>query len=445
MSIVRVNGASWGIGDKLTSAQMNGVDINTTYAIDKRSGQTDTVASVLSLSGAGRLIEKYAAGADADTAYLVSGANSIIDVATLTADRVYTLSNTTAVAGDRIMILNRSSYYVTVKNAAAATLIVLGSLVQSNGESSWAELLHTGTEWVLFRSERGTRLEATAFTSSGSWVAPRGVYGVLITAWGGGGGGGGGTTGTTSTTGGGGGGGGGGGALRTTIVAAVTPAATYTVTIGAGGTGGPVGTKGTDGGDTEISGTGLAHIWMGARGGGAGEAVATSSLIARGGLPVRQADVTGDTGVAIVSNSTTMLAASHFAAGVGVGGAAFSFQQSGQAGTGGTSSAGGSGGAYGAIGGSDARGGSGGGGGGGGNGRGTVIGNGGAGGAGGNGSATASAAQAGTAGSSPAQSNVGAGGGGGGAGGQNTGGGSVGTGGLGGDGSAGYLLLIPLR
>ena len=38
MTIQRVRPADWGIGEKLTSGQMNGVDTNTSYALDKRLG-----------------------------------------------------------------------------------------------------------------------------------------------------------------------------------------------------------------------------------------------------------------------------------------------------------------------------------------------------------------------------------------------------------------------
>jgi hypothetical protein len=46
MTISRVKPATWGSGEKLTSAQMNGVDVNTTYALDKRAANTDTIESI---------------------------------------------------------------------------------------------------------------------------------------------------------------------------------------------------------------------------------------------------------------------------------------------------------------------------------------------------------------------------------------------------------------
>ena len=81
MTLTRTNGASWGVGDKFTSSQANGLDIMITNALDKRAGQTDSLASLVSCSGAGRVVDSYVAGANADSTYLLSGANSIINAA----------------------------------------------------------------------------------------------------------------------------------------------------------------------------------------------------------------------------------------------------------------------------------------------------------------------------------------------------------------------------
>lgn len=51
MAIERVNGPGFGVGDKLTSAQINGIDINTTHALDKREGHADTLASDVTVTG----------------------------------------------------------------------------------------------------------------------------------------------------------------------------------------------------------------------------------------------------------------------------------------------------------------------------------------------------------------------------------------------------------
>jgi hypothetical protein len=51
MSIARVRPATWGSGAKLSSAEANALDENTTHALDKRAGQTDTLASDITLTG----------------------------------------------------------------------------------------------------------------------------------------------------------------------------------------------------------------------------------------------------------------------------------------------------------------------------------------------------------------------------------------------------------
>lgn len=51
MAITRVKPAGWGVGEKLTSSQMNDVDANVLKALDKRSGETDTLSSVVTVDG----------------------------------------------------------------------------------------------------------------------------------------------------------------------------------------------------------------------------------------------------------------------------------------------------------------------------------------------------------------------------------------------------------
>lgn len=51
MSITRVNPIGFALGDTFTAAQANGIDQNTTFGLDKRSGQTDTLASNITVTG----------------------------------------------------------------------------------------------------------------------------------------------------------------------------------------------------------------------------------------------------------------------------------------------------------------------------------------------------------------------------------------------------------
>src|SRR5262245_38739803 len=105
MSLSRTKSPDWGVGEKLTSAQANALDANVTNALDKRSGQTDTLQSVVSCSGAGRIVETTVTGADANTTYTAGGGNKIIRLTSaITANRAYTLSATGAVTGDIIWV-----------------------------------------------------------------------------------------------------------------------------------------------------------------------------------------------------------------------------------------------------------------------------------------------------------------------------------------------------
>lgn len=61
MTIARVKTAGWALNEKLTSAQMNAVDLNVTNALDKRAGQTDTLNSVVTVGSSGEI--KFSSGA----------------------------------------------------------------------------------------------------------------------------------------------------------------------------------------------------------------------------------------------------------------------------------------------------------------------------------------------------------------------------------------------
>jgi hypothetical protein len=290
MTIVRILGAGKGFATELSSAEINSIDANVEKALDKRSGQADTLASVVTHSGAGRLIDPSVVGTDANTTYLVSAANRKIKVTNaVTNNRVYTLSNTNAANGDVIEIFCDASYTageITIQNAAATTLYMLGN--QSTSDGNYASFVHNGTAWSLLCG-LVPRLQHFVFTSSGTFTVPRGVTAVTVNGYGGAGGGGGGATPSSATddfpaS----GGGGGGGALLGTRVVTVTPGASITVTVGAGGAGGASDTNGNDGADSTFGELARFH---GGQGGARGLAItisvgSTYALLARGGAPV---------------------------------------------------------------------------------------------------------------------------------------------------------------
>lgn len=298
MSLVRVNGAGWSLGASFTSAEANGIDINVTNALDKRSGQTDTLASIVTCSGAGRLIPTYIAGADSNTTYTLSTGISIINASTgLTAAREYTLSNTGAAAGDSVTVL-AGTQDVTVKNAAGTALIVLGATSSGTNSSKWAEFLHNGSAWVLFKSSESSPQQLQIFTINGSFTVPPGIRKLVVMGCGAGGGGGGGAGGnnSSSTTLNATGGGGGGAAIWGVTFVDTTPGAVFAVTLGTAGTAGTAGDPtggpnvGGDGGDGTSTTFGSAISFRGAQGGLGGEhagVVSTFNNFAPGGGPVQ--------------------------------------------------------------------------------------------------------------------------------------------------------------
>lgn len=287
MTISRVK-PDFALGDKLTSAEMDAIDTNATYALDKRSGQTDTLESVVSCSGAGRIIETSADGANADTTYTIGGSNAVIRLtSSITANRTYTLSTTGASTNDTITVVYVSGSYTVsvVDGSSSATLAKVGP--RQTAETSFAIFEYSGSAWRLRYMWSG-RQYSDVFTASGTWTCPPGVTEVILHGMGGGGGGGGGAgTGVTSQ---GQGGGGGGGALVGRVKVAVTPETAYTVTIGAGGTAGTAGAAGGnggtggDGGDTTF---GALATFYGAAGGNSGFINGTSSSFTSGGPPRR--------------------------------------------------------------------------------------------------------------------------------------------------------------
>ena len=147
MSISRVNGPGWGIGDKLTSAQANGLDLNTTYAIDKRSGQTDTLESVVSCTGSGRVVPSFLTGADSDQTYALSAGISVINATAITAPRAYTISTTGAMSGDRVVIYGGAQPLTVKDGFDSSTLLIVGT--GSTAQLAEATVTFNGTRWLL--------------------------------------------------------------------------------------------------------------------------------------------------------------------------------------------------------------------------------------------------------------------------------------------------------
>lgn len=447
MSFPRVKAGGWAVNEILTSAQQNTLDIDHSNSFDIRSAQTNSVASITTLTGVGRIIPAIASGADANSTITIGSSNNLVRVSSLTANRSYTMSTTGAQSGDTVMFFidpSVGSFEVTIKDQSSATMFVLGNLGTSDGQ--WCDVFYDGSVWRVLNIGQGSRFRTQQFTSNGTFSVPVGVTQVLLVGCGAGAGGGGGARPDSANIGNPGcGGGGGGGSLWGTQYSATTPLASISVVVGGGGSGGngasannTPGLDGNDGGDTVFNGI---IDFPGAKHGGGGFANgSTNGLLGLGGannngmafgFPQSALKVTVG---GIGGTTTQMLQWTHPSyggnggtSGGGTAQAASGGQPSAQAITGGT------GGSTGTT--VTNVGGYGGGGGGGGCYAPSGVFTPGNGGNGGNGSATV--ASAGSAGTTPS-SVFGAGGGGGGAGGQGT---TTGNGGNGGNGSGGVLFV----
>lgn len=115
------------------------------------------------------------------------------------------------------------------------------------------------------------------YTSSGTWLCPKGVTSITVEAYGPGGGGGYGGTSNKN-----GGGSGGGGSYTKNINVAVTPGNTYTITLGTIGSGGTSGSK--DGGDATATSASFDIATVSANGGKGGLAYVNGSTGGAGGI-----------------------------------------------------------------------------------------------------------------------------------------------------------------
>lgn len=158
--LARIKTLGWAWLDKITSADLTAVDANIENALDKRAGQIDTLGSVVTSSGSGRIVPTSAVGADANTSYTIATSGLILKPGALTGDRTYTWLNTGAVANDVVTVVATAGFDIMINNAAAAQIAVVGP----NG-AAWADITYSGSAWTLLR--QGPRVS----TADGNAVA----------------------------------------------------------------------------------------------------------------------------------------------------------------------------------------------------------------------------------------------------------------------------------
>ena len=267
MAFPRVKLGGWALLEKLTSSQVTQLDTNVSNAFDIRASQTNSIASVSSFTGAGRLLKSLAYGPNSSVT-ITAGTASGYRVTALTADRVYALSNTGALLSDEITFVIDSGvagYNVSIRNAADEEIFLLGNTDTADGAA--VTVYFDGTAWRALTAASG-RLRAITFTSNGTFAIPRGVTELLVSGCGGGGGGGAGAAGGgmdyVSH-----GGGGGGGPQEMLLRYKLVGSGNCAVTIGARGAGGATSSApGSNGGTSYVAQSGNVFVAAFVGGGG---------------------------------------------------------------------------------------------------------------------------------------------------------------------------------
>lgn len=253
--------------------------------------------------------------------YTIAATDQVITVDTTGGAFNLTLPTPSTVSGRMFRIKDvggtLSTNNLTVVRAGSETIEgVAASLILSANRGEYT-LMSDGTNWIKVGSN--SNRASKTFAASSSWVAPAGVYNVIVYARGGaggpGGGGGGGGGSTTTAARGGGAGGAGGSVISRSLPATVVPNTSYTVTIGAAGAAGAsgagavanaAGAAGTDGGAGTTGGSttfGSLLTYFGGGPGGAGVAGALAVTGTGGGAGTTREITAGAGGAGAVAGS----------------------------------------------------------------------------------------------------------------------------------------------
>lgn len=137
MTIPRANPAGWGTNEKLTSALMNAVDINTTWALDKRSGQTDTLASTITVTGA----------LTVQSVSTFTGASSFAGTVTYGALSAVTFSGAVTYGAASVITVNASAFTVNVDTNFTAGITATGASI--GGTIGISGVVSASNTWTL--------------------------------------------------------------------------------------------------------------------------------------------------------------------------------------------------------------------------------------------------------------------------------------------------------
>lgn len=179
MTITRTKSPDWAVNEVLTSAAMNAVDANITNALDKRSGQSDTLGSAITMSsGSGFIVGSGASIQFASGSGFIVGTGTTFIVASSAAfSGTISFTNTVTHSGATNFNLNTSFGVLGTETHSGAANFTSTSVLTHKASSS--EVYETGAS-IAFGSSAGTTVSGN-ITTSGTLVM-WGTYGIASTA-----------------------------------------------------------------------------------------------------------------------------------------------------------------------------------------------------------------------------------------------------------------------
>lgn len=154
MSHTRVKPGNWSLGEKLTAAQMNALDTAMSECLDKRSGQTDTLASNVTVTGTVAL----QGATTTTTTFDLTGASSVI--------RLQHASSKIQVAASGAKVDANVSGASIVASVSGAKIAATASGASIEANASGAKIAATVSGASIEASASGAKIAATASGAS---------------------------------------------------------------------------------------------------------------------------------------------------------------------------------------------------------------------------------------------------------------------------------------
>ena len=214
------------------------------------SGGSSAAPSWVDAAGGSELVR---VARTSDTALTSANAGNLIDITSGTFTQTFNASSSLG-NGWLVYIRNSGTGVITLDPNSSETIDGLSTFAIYPGDTRIVQCDGSNLRTIMLKGGVQT------FTSSGSFIVPPHITGLIVDCWGGGGGGGGGSSGDSRS-----GAGGGGGAHAQKKLEAITAGTSVTVTVGAGGNAGS-GNGGT-GGSGGVSSFGTYLQAYGGRGG----------------------------------------------------------------------------------------------------------------------------------------------------------------------------------